>query len=262
MVTDPETLPRQAIVYRKYLRLQSLARNCFSGSLGGRLVLGAAFNAEGEELALATTIAGGTFLAIGPDAQQSKAALRHGACDFLVNTLDEALRVLKNEIRKHTPLSVSLLGTVEELLPAMVERGVQPDIVAEMSAPEKSPAAQARDTFLACGAQPFPADAADAQEGIAMGEAIWTTAMPRDLRRLDAVALETLPTMETVRRLWLERAGAYFDRQTPRQRVLHLSPAEHERLLQAFQQAGATAAFPKGATLCWHGSDGLRTSDL
>lgn len=96
-----------------------------------------------------------------------------------------------------------------------------------------------------------------------MGETLWTAAMPRDLRRLDAIALKMLPPVDTVRRLWLERAGAYFDRQTPRQRVLHLSPAEHERLLQAFRQAGATEAFPKGTTLCWRGDDGHQhTSNL
>ena len=41
---------------------------------------------------------------------------------------DEALRVLKNEIRKHRPLSVALDGAVEPAIEEMRERGVLPDL--------------------------------------------------------------------------------------------------------------------------------------
>ena len=85
-------------------------------------------------MALATTISGGTFLAIDPSTEHLKAAVRNGSCDFMVNTLDESLRVLKNELRKKKALSVGLLGEATAILPAMVERGVQPDLVADSSA--------------------------------------------------------------------------------------------------------------------------------
>ena len=60
--------------------------------------------------------------------------MRNGSCDFMVNTLDESLRVLKNELRKKKALSVGLLGEASAILPAMVERGVQPDLVADTAA--------------------------------------------------------------------------------------------------------------------------------
>src|SRR6185312_127712 len=126
----PFPKPRQAAVYRKYLQLQFVAERRFSCSLAGRLVLSVGFGVEGAELALATAIAGGTFLGIESDPQRLKAAVRNGSCDFMVTTLDEALRVLKNEIRKGTPLSTGLLGSAAEILPAIVERGVQPDLIA------------------------------------------------------------------------------------------------------------------------------------
>lgn len=88
---------------------------------------------EGMELALAATIAGGVFLGIEPSPQNLKLALRHGACNFMVNTLDEALRVLKNELRKRAPVAVGLLGNATQILPAIVERGVQPDFLADTS---------------------------------------------------------------------------------------------------------------------------------
>ena len=90
------------------------------------------------ELALASTLSGAAFLGIEPDPQSLKAAIHNASCDFMVNTLDEALRVLKNELRKQTPLSVGLLGYAADVLPAMVERGVQPDILCE-TAPSADP---------------------------------------------------------------------------------------------------------------------------
>ncbi len=51
----------------------------------------------------------------------------------MVNTLDESLRVLKNELRKQTALSVGLLGLASDIFPAMVERGVHPDLIADAS---------------------------------------------------------------------------------------------------------------------------------
>ena len=60
-------------------------------------------------MALAPTIAGGAFLGIDSSSKHLKAAVRNGSCDFMVNTLDESLRVLKNELRKQTryPLACS-----------------------------------------------------------------------------------------------------------------------------------------------------------
>ncbi len=55
----------------------------------------------------------------------------------MVNTLDESLRALKNELRKQTALSVGLLGLASDIFPAMVERGVHPDLIAEAS-PQQS----------------------------------------------------------------------------------------------------------------------------
>jgi urocanate hydratase len=138
-VTGPDissaTQPNQSAVYRRYVQLQSIHGQRFPGGsadgLAGLLLTCVGFARAGAELALATTISGGTFLGIDSSAENLKAAVRNGACDFMVNTLDESLRVLKNELRKKKALSVGLLGDASVILPAMVERGVQPDLIAE-----------------------------------------------------------------------------------------------------------------------------------
>jgi len=43
---------------------------------------------------------GAAFLGIDVDPERIKKRLKTGYCDFLVNTLDEALRILKNAVRK------------------------------------------------------------------------------------------------------------------------------------------------------------------
>ncbi len=239
---DPE--PRQIAVYRIYLQLQSIAKQRYSGALAGHLLLCLGYGQRGSELALATTIAGGVFLGIEPDPQRLKAAVRSGACDFMVNTLDEALRVIKNELRKRTPLSAGLLGNAAEMLAAMVERGVQPDLIAVMSELELAavPASrQALDQIIERGTEFLHEGGMLADS--AVEEVVWTASNQQDLRRMDRIALELLPPDDQIRRRWLEQGPAYFYRQQPLERVLELNPAELARLLERFKSATSSAEF-------------------
>src|ERR1035438_5920623 len=95
---------------------------------GGRLVLLCGPGCALDGVPATVSIAGGTTLAIDSDAAAMKSAMRAGYLDFVVNTLDEALRTLKNEIRQKRPLSAGLIGDVEAALTEMVERGLQPDL--------------------------------------------------------------------------------------------------------------------------------------
>ena len=60
----------------------------------------------GRALLLAGNIAGAASLAVTADAAAQKQSIRDGVADFLVNSLDEALRILKNEVRKREPVAV------------------------------------------------------------------------------------------------------------------------------------------------------------
>ena len=62
------------------------------------------------------------------------AAQREGCCTFNVTSLDEALRIVKNEVRQRHAISVGLRGDRAEAgLQQMVERGVQPQAFAASS---------------------------------------------------------------------------------------------------------------------------------
>jgi urocanate hydratase len=246
-----EPHPGQAAVYRLYLKLQSIAVERFAGSLAGKLVLNIGFDLRGSELALATTIAGSVFLGVDPDPQSLKAAVRNGSCDFMVNTLDESLRVLKNELRKRTPLSAGLLGNASEILPAMVERGVQPELIAGSSSLETL--RPAFHTFAERGAEIL----AEMSYGPAADEVTWTAANPQDLRRMDKIALDLIPPEDQVRRRWLERAPGSFYRQIPLQRVVGLRLEERGNFLDALKTAAASLPFHSSAEVRWLEADGV-----
>jgi urocanate hydratase len=199
----PTGLQRQTL--RLYGELISRRPN-----YGGQLVFTSGAGASATGLPAAVSIAGGVTLALDPDAATVKSVFRSGGVDFVVNTLDEALRVLKNELRKHTPLSVALTADPSSAMAEMAERGVQPDLRLDVEAAQ-APAGVALQQWLAArgwSEQTLPAA---------------TTA---DLRALDARLLETLPPDDTVRRAWLQRIP-HYQRPTPNSaRVLWLSSTE------------------------------------
>src|SRR5271157_4970792 len=101
----PQGFPDIASVYERFATLTAS-----SPELGGSLLLYVGLDQSGMALAIASNIAGAASLGLEPELTRAKASIRAGACDFLVNTLDEALRILKNEIRKKKPVSVVLAG--------------------------------------------------------------------------------------------------------------------------------------------------------
>lgn len=270
-MTDPErpseVPPNQSAVYRRYVQLQAIRAGRFpeapADGLAGLLLTCVGFGLEGAELALATTISGGTFLGIDPSTEHLKAAVRNGSCDFMVNTLDESLRVLKNELRKKKALSVGLLGDAAAILPAMVERGVQPDLLAEPGASNSEtgrPDRTAMMEFTQRGAIPVDAHSTNRSHANGFVEVIWTAASIADMRRMDELALHQLPEDDSIRRRWLQHAPGSFHRQRPLQRVLDMRQVDLDRLRNAFHDAISAGEIQSSATLHWQTAEGSKQS--
>ena len=271
-MSDPErssaAQPSQTAVYRRYLQLQSIRAERFpdatADGLAGLLLACIGFDLEGAELALATTICGGTFLGIDPSSEHLKTAVRNGSCDFMVNTLDESLRVLKNELRKKKALSVGLLGDASAILPAMVERGVQPDFVADTPSLESEATVNlhrpALLQLIERGAGTVDTRASKNPPAAWFVEVVWTAANAADLRHMDMLALEQLPPDDTIRRRWLQQAAGCFHRQRPLQRVLGLRTEELSQLLSVFKSAASANEFQTPARVEWQTADGSKQS--
>jgi urocanate hydratase len=128
MFTGPASVLPEA-----YEALRALADKLFGGSLAGRLVVAAGMGGMGGALALAATLNGAAFLGIDAHAERIKRHVKTGYCEVMVNDLDEALRILKNAVRKREPASVGLIAHPAELLPTLARRGVLPDLLTDQT---------------------------------------------------------------------------------------------------------------------------------
>jgi urocanate hydratase len=134
-----------------------------------------------------------------------KQAIRDGVADFLVTSLDEALRILKNEIRKRETVAVCVAATPQAIEGEMLERGVLPDLVRTTAA-----SAPACLTLFTQGAHPIqlssPANIPTLLAWqVAAAPAHW-------LPMLDALALDCLDRNDWSARRWLRLAPRYLGR--------------------------------------------------
>lgn len=113
--------------------LDAIGRKHFGGNLGGKLVVSGGMGAAGGALPLATGMLGAAFLGIDVDGERIQRRIRGGYCDYCVNTLDEALRILKNAVRQNQGISVGLVGNCAEVIPELASRGVLPDILTDQT---------------------------------------------------------------------------------------------------------------------------------
>jgi urocanate hydratase len=123
----------QGIVQGTFETFAAAAEKHLGGSLEGKLVVSGGMGGMGGAQPLAATMNGAAFLGIDVDPERIKKRLKTGYCDFMVNTLDEALRILKNAIRKKEAVSVGLVGNCADVIPELAERGVVPDLLTDQT---------------------------------------------------------------------------------------------------------------------------------
>src|SRR4051812_3839997 len=124
----------QGILQGTYETFAELARQHHGGTLAGRLVVSGGLGGMGGAQPLAATMNGAAFLGVEVDRTRIERRLATGYCDRLANSLDEALAELEGACRERRPLSVGLVGNVAEVIPALVARGVRPDVVTDQTA--------------------------------------------------------------------------------------------------------------------------------
>jgi len=123
----------QGILQGTYETFAAAGRKHFGGDLAGRLVASGGLGGMGGAQPLAATMNGAAFLGIEVDPQRIKRRLRTGYCDILVNDLDEAVRILRNAVRKKEATSVALVGNCAEVVPELARRGIVPDLLTDQT---------------------------------------------------------------------------------------------------------------------------------
>jgi urocanate hydratase len=123
----------QGILQGTYETFAAAARQHFGGTLAGKLVVTGGMGGMGGAQPLAATMNGAAFLGIDVDPERIKKRLKTGYCDVMVTSLDEALRILKNAVRKGEATSVGLVGNCADVIPELGKRGVVPDLLTDQT---------------------------------------------------------------------------------------------------------------------------------
>jgi urocanate hydratase len=123
----------QGILQGTYETLGSLARQHGWPSLKGKFVLTAGLGGMGGAQPLAITMNEGVGLIVEVDPARAKRRLEIGYVDAVVDTLEEAMTLVEENVDKQQPRSIGLIGNAAEIFPELLIRGVVPDVVTDQT---------------------------------------------------------------------------------------------------------------------------------
>lgn len=123
----------QGIVQGTYETFVEAGRQHYGGSLKGRWLLTAGLGGMGGAQPLAAVMAGASCLAIECDETRIDFRLRTRYVDEKTDDLDEALQMIEGWTAAGEAKSVGLLGNAADILPELLKRGVQPDLLTDQT---------------------------------------------------------------------------------------------------------------------------------
>lgn len=125
----------QGVLQGTYETFAQVAREHFGGSLAGRLVVSAGLGGMGSAQPLAITrMLRGVCLIAEVDAGKAQRRLAAGGVDIATDDLDEALDAVLAARTDDRALAVALVINAADLLESLLDRGVIPDVVTDLTA--------------------------------------------------------------------------------------------------------------------------------
>lgn len=208
-----------------------------ASGLGGKLFYAGELDEPGRALLVAANIAGAATLAATADRAAQKQALRDGVADFVVNNLDEALRILKNQLRKRETVAVLVALPPSNIEQEMNERGVQPDLLrGNVPIAPLHPAL----TYEHNSQVSIQSDATtELGPGKPPALVTWrvSSLLPKDLAALDEIALACLDPEDWKSRRWLRLAPRYLGRMAQGLRLLNSDREFSARFIDHIRQS-------------------------
>jgi urocanate hydratase len=123
----------QGILQGTYETLAALAARHFGGSLEGRTVVTAGLGGMGGAQPLAVTMNGGAALVVEVDPARVERRLATRYVDEATTSLADALGRVRHWARTGQARSVALVGNAADVLPALVDENVVPDVVTDQT---------------------------------------------------------------------------------------------------------------------------------
>ncbi|MET0234222.1 MAG: urocanate hydratase [Kibdelosporangium sp.] len=123
----------QGILQGTYETFSAIANKKFGGSLRGTLTVTAGLGGMGGAQPLAVTMNDGVALCIEVDPLRAQRRVEHRYLDELASDLDRAIQRVEAARRERRALSVGVVGNAAEVLPELLRRGVDVDIVTDQT---------------------------------------------------------------------------------------------------------------------------------
>lgn len=226
---SPAVLSLIARAYSSYASLMRLAAPSdqqIEPNLGGRFLYAGGLEESVHPLIAAANIAGAATLVLSDEQSVLRQAQRDGLIDFLVNSLDEALRIFKNEIRKRQPVAVAVFGPTKTIEAEMLERGVLPDLLPALESSNQSELFAA---FRAQGAEEISPREISTRDQLC----IWRVPaeyLPQPVA-FDAILAEHLAPGDQLNRRWLRLSPRYLGTAGRRLRSIVCDPQSTAKLI-------------------------------
>jgi urocanate hydratase len=130
---DWQYIGSQGVIQGTYEILMRIAERDFGGDLAGRLVLTAGLGGMGGAQPLAGRMAGATILCVEVDPARIARRQAIGLLDMVAADLDEALTMAEQARVQRRAVSIGLCANAAEVYPAILARGVIPDVVTDQT---------------------------------------------------------------------------------------------------------------------------------
>ncbi|RJQ80998.1 urocanate hydratase [Pseudonocardiaceae bacterium YIM PH 21723] len=123
----------QGILQGTYETFAAIADKRYGGTLAGTLTLTAGLGGMGGAQPLAVTMNGGVALVIECDPQRAQRRVEHRYLDEIASDVDSAIRTVEQAKKERKALSVGLIGNAAELVPLLLAKGLDVDIVTDQT---------------------------------------------------------------------------------------------------------------------------------
>jgi len=123
----------QGILQGTYETFAAVAAKKFDGTLAGTLTVTGGCGGMGGAQPLAVTLNGGVCLVIDVDGTRLQRRVEHRYLDELAPSLDAALAICASAKKDRRAWSVGVVGNCAEVLPELLHRGVEVDIVTDQT---------------------------------------------------------------------------------------------------------------------------------
>lgn len=124
----------QGILQGTYLSFVEAGKKVFgTADLRGKFILTGGMGGMSGAQPLAGKMAGAVTLIVEVDRARIERKIKEGYCDYIIETVDEAIRLVNELKEKKEPSSIGLVGNCADVHHELLQRGVIPDFVTDQT---------------------------------------------------------------------------------------------------------------------------------